>query len=89
MSSPSDPKQSKTPPPAKKSSTSNTSKPRQRQQFESRRVHREPTVQSTPWYSNWRILVPIAIVVIVGLGLLAFALGQNASRQATPATALQ
>ncbi|MFN8496532.1 MAG: peptidylprolyl isomerase [Anaerolineae bacterium] len=89
MSTPSDPKQSKTPSSSSKSGSSNTSKPRQRPQFESHRVRREPTAAATPWYSNWRILVPIAIVVIVGLGLLAFALGQNANRQATPATAIQ
>ena len=89
MSSPSDPKQSKPPSSSKKTGASSTNKPRQHPQFESHRVRRDPTVQATPWYSNWRILVPIGIVIVVGLGLLAFALGQNASRQATPTAALQ
>ena len=95
MSSPSDPKQPKSTPPSRKPGTSGSSKPstsgkpRPRQQFESHRVRREPGVRETPWYNNWRILLPIGAVVVIGLGLLAFALGQNAGRQATPATATQ
>ena len=97
MSSPSDPKQPKSTPPSRKPGSSSSSRPgtggssrpRPRPQFESRRVRRDPNVRETPWYNNWRILVPIGAVVLIGLGLLAFALGQNASRQANPATAAQ
>ena len=89
MSSPSDPKKPNSTPPSRKSGSGSANKPRPRTQFESHRVRRDPTVQAQPWYNNWRILVPIGIVIVVGLGLLAFALGQNASRQSAPATAAQ
>ncbi len=62
-------------------------RPRERPQFESRRVRRTPTVAETPWYNNWRLLVPIVLVIILAIVMLGFALGQNSSRAAAPTPA--
>ena len=57
--------------------------PRQRPEFESRRVRRTTaTVETTPWYNNTRLLIPIAAVIIVGVILLGVAVGVWSGRQA-------
>lgn len=63
--------------------TSVATRTRQRPQFESRRIRRVPTAPEIPWYNNWRLLLPIVAVVILGIVMLGFALGQAGSRQAT------
>ncbi len=63
-------------------------RPRQRPEFESRRVRRSTeTVETTPWYNNTRLLIPIAAVVIAGVVLLGIAVGVWSSRQAAAPSA--
>lgn len=58
--------------------------PKPRPEFESHKVRREPVVQDVPWYNNWRMLVPIAAVILLAVILLGFAIGQATSRANAP-----
>lgn len=82
-----DPKNSA--PPAQGKSTAakseaKTAPPKPRPEFESHKVRRTPTEQATPWYNNWRLLVPIAAVILLSIILLGFAIGQATSRASAP-----
>lgn len=87
MSSP-DPKNSGATPNQGKSNASKTAaksaSPKPRAEFESHKVRREPVVQDVPWYNNWRMLVPIAAVILLAVILLGFAIGQATSRASAP-----
>jgi hypothetical protein len=47
-------------------------------------VRRVPTAPETPWYNNWRMLVPIVAIIILAVVMLGFALGQASNRAQTP-----